>query len=687
MPASDPFVSPTSALAVGLARHEPVLYADNGFRSSDGKALLTRLERLLPTLGVSRIAELSQLSPLGFPVYQSTRPGIISHPECGQNTGSQGKGRTPLQSKLSCLMEELESICAEPRAPLLVRANYEVLRRRGLVIDPATLTCCEGGPAHHDEALMWIRGWRLAAFQQPGADVWLPAETVFFPFFPERYATASRFPCSSNGLAAGASYLEAVVHGLYEVVERAYQAFYQRGEARVRDITATALDMHLDKRARGLFGDPDAIELLTIELPPARHNLPMVVCLIHNAHCSYAGYGCSATVEISIARAVSEALQAYAVDISGSREDLAAVRPTTTKRVGAKRHSLESYRARVINKTFDTLNQEFEHLCHWVRSFGFPEIVVCDLTRGGIDIPVVKVVVPGLPCPDSLRQQRMASHCVDESTRLRFGLCAAAKITPQQSHTRQSYAPRVKVYAGLSVQEEHVKKVLPDAVFSPPAARGDILRDARDGIDVVLLIDGRFQQTLAVSVGEIADALRVGVCVYGAASMGALRATELRHCGMIAHGAIAEWVASEPYFRDDYLGLHYNSEHPQSLGVAYVDVHFALLQMQCEGRLSESQRMLLDSCYRNLHFAERDRAGFLLALVDYPDSDPLSALANEALSRPSQKRTDALGLLSRVARELSQLHRQRRALEGSLAGVRRFPFFEVGGALDISLTL
>ena len=76
-------------------------------------------------------------------------------------------------------------------------------------------------------------------------------------------------------------------------------------------------------------------------------------------------------------------------------------------------------------------------------------------------------------------------------------------------------------------------------VLLPPAAQGDVYRAVRDYRPAVIgLVDGCFHQVPAVWHKEILWAMASGVAVYGAASMGALRAAELQAFGMIGIGKI-----------------------------------------------------------------------------------------------------------------------------------------------------
>ena len=95
-----------------------------------------------------------------------------------------------------------------------------------------------------------------------------------------------------------------------------------------------------------------------------------------------------------------------------------------------------------------------------------------------------------------------------------------------------------RIYAGLSLDAANARMILPEASFSRPIARGELLQAVDEGVQVVVLIDGKFDQNLAVSPDEIRDALSCGVRLYGSSSMGALRASELHSYGMIGHGLI-----------------------------------------------------------------------------------------------------------------------------------------------------
>lgn len=93
------------------------------------------------------------------------------------------------------------------------------------------------------------------------------------------------------------------------------------------------------------------------------------------------------------------------------------------------------------------------------------------------------------------------------------------------------------VFAGPSIYG-----VVPDLAgidLRRPAQQGDVEQAVADGAQVIGLIDGHYHQVGAVWHKELLFALRSGVAIYGAASMGALRAAECEAFGMKPVGTIA----------------------------------------------------------------------------------------------------------------------------------------------------
>lgn len=127
------------------------------------------------------------------------------------------------------------------------------------------------------------------------------------------------------------------------------------------------------------------------------------------------------------------------------------------------------------------------------------------------------------------------------------------------------------VFSGPTISAAEVRDRLPDSLAFPPARCGDVLQVLRLAPHTIVLIDGVFEQEAAVWHKELLVALHRGVRVIGAASMGALRASELDAFGMVGVGRIYRDYAGGSLVDDGAVALlHAHDGRP--LTVPLVDV-------------------------------------------------------------------------------------------------------------------
>ena len=81
------------------------------------------------------------------------------------------------------------------------------------------------------------------------------------------------------------------------------------------------------------------------------------------------------------------------------------------------------------------------------------------------------------------------------------------------------------VFLGPSLLHADAATIL-DSEIRAPAAAGDVLAATLKRPPAIVLVDGLFERVPAVWHKEILFAIESGVPVYGASSMGALRATD-----------------------------------------------------------------------------------------------------------------------------------------------------------------
>jgi hypothetical protein len=118
----------------------------------------------------------------------------------------------------------------------------------------------------------------------------------------------------------------------------------------------------------------------------------------------------------------------------------------------------------------------------------------------------------------------------------------------------------ILVYLGSSLPLAEARQILPHAIYRSPCKQGDIVTDVVNlQPNRIILIDGVFRDNLSPWHKELTYALQYpGVkAVYGAASMGALRAAELDWLGMIGIGKIYHWYRSGVTEDDSEVALAY----------------------------------------------------------------------------------------------------------------------------------
>ena len=200
-----------------------------------------------------------------------------------------------------------------------------------------------------------------------------------------------------------------------------------------------------------------------------------------------------------------------------------------------------------------------------------------------------------------------------------------------------------------------------DARYLPPIRRGDLPRVVADGASQIGIIDGEFGQSFAVSVMEIRSALRAGVDIFGAASMGALRAAECRSLGMIGIGWIFDRYADGTFTSDDEVALMFNPMDRRGATIPLATIRWSLQLAIEEGVLPTwAGETLLDAA-RRIGFKTRDESALLRAVSEAPYEPAMKTLLDFMRRDPlrtDRKRLDALLLLDAM-RQRADNHRAR----------------------------
>ena len=199
-----------------------------------------------------------------------------------------------------------------------------------------------------------------------------------------------------------------------------------------------------------------------------------------------------------------------------------------------------------------------------------------------------------------------------------------------------------------------------DATYLPPARQGDVFRAVQTHRPRAIgLIDGVFLDVPAVWHREILWALSEGVHVFGAASMGALRAAELAPFGMRGIGTIfsayqaGRWPGDDAPFEDDdeVAVIHAPAEAGgAALSDPMVDLRASLDAAEAAGVIDRATRTTVVAAMKTLHFPARSFARLeQAARALLGDAAAARLIDWLGANRVAQKRLDAIAMLQAMA--------------------------------------
>jgi YcaO-like protein with predicted kinase domain len=405
-------VSSLKPVKSALDNQEIIVYRDDGNRSVSAEIAYEKAFEAAKRIGVARVSKISQLINSPIPIYASSRPQTNNHYLLGPVSGALGKGSNDLQSKLSCLMETIEYACMENIPNNLVRSTFSQLSLSEITVSPSLILrpFKDILPNDDDDQIMWTK----AFCPHLNADVFVPAETIYFPFNSEDFNVRRFFSSGTNGAASGSTYLEAIIHALYELIERAFIGGLETGMAFKTPLDLAEYYSGNDEFKE--FSKNYKISFYLIEsflLP----NIPVIECTIVANNNLFVGHGCAFDSKIAIDRSLAEAIQSLCAYTSGSREDVSMVSPgflyknysyarKEINRTAAfsikkpERVSLESFTYNDLLSRFKflftSLNEEYSEIVKYLCHAGHPVFFICNLTNPMIDLPVVKVTSPSL---------------------------------------------------------------------------------------------------------------------------------------------------------------------------------------------------------------------------------------------------------------------------------------------------
>lgn len=376
--------------------------ADKGFftgtqRTMPPERTLERIWAAAPTVGLTRLADITGLDRIGIPTVVGYRPNSPTL------TVSGGKGFSTIAALVSAGMEAVEIWHAENLRLDVIHESHAVLEDMGLTMAAHDLPLTSNSLFDRDRPEPWVMGWDLMTQKTvavPEAVVGM-GRTAGGPII-RRWMP---FAAGSNGLAGGNHILEALAAALYEVVERDAIAC---SRAHAGGMTQRVdLDTVTDPSVRWLIDRFDEAEVsaylfdITVDTRVPAY-MSVVADRRDPAMGLYRGYGAHLDPSIAMIRALTEAAQARLLLIAGARDDYFSRDQRMNRFMGdGRREAFDAIPAiasadRQQSGATSSFGQDVTVVLERLQAAGLDSAIVIDLTHADLQIPVVRVVVPGL---------------------------------------------------------------------------------------------------------------------------------------------------------------------------------------------------------------------------------------------------------------------------------------------------
>ncbi|MCY3884586.1 MAG: TOMM precursor leader peptide-binding protein [Gammaproteobacteria bacterium] len=415
-----------------LKQRPTACHNSGGTRSVDPEVTLARYRHLVSPISgvVSWLSRTSDETDSWLHVYWAgsnfgMRSRSLSSLRRSLRSKSAGKGSTREQSEVSALCEAIERYSGSYQgSEICLNRSFRDLKVDDAAIYPNDVQLFSDAQLEHAEEINaqghpynfipcrfeveakvdWTPVWSLTQRRHR----YLPTSMLYT--MPAEHRGHSDLVADSNGCAAGNSVEEAILQGFYELVERDAFAIWWYNRLKVPEIDIHSFDDDFLSGARDYYHKRDR-EIWILDIT-ADINIPTFVALSRrpNAQSEDIIYGAGAhpNARIAALRAVCELNQCLSwLPGNQKQSGLPAIddplalswwenaqidqcpwlAPSANERI----RMVSDYS--VVE--FDDMREEVEKCCALVEEKGM-EFLVLDQTRPDIELPVVRVIVPGM---------------------------------------------------------------------------------------------------------------------------------------------------------------------------------------------------------------------------------------------------------------------------------------------------
>lgn len=376
---------------------EKITYFKGTHRVIAPKRTIEINEDKLKTAGITRIADITDLDRIGLPIYTAIRPTA----EEGGVSIYGGKGITKDHAKASAMMEGFERYSAERQdSDESIISNLNDIDNN---IDPKSLNLPKD--LERVDINDWNLEWSIAHDIISENDYYIPTNAVYHPYNPKDNAK-TLFKSNTNGLASGNILEEAILHGMFEVIERDAWSIFELTHKNYSQIDLDSIESDVINEIIEKF-ESEGIKIKLMDFT-ADINIPTIAAsaddtVTKDAGLLTLGMGTHLDPEVAILRALTEVAQSRATQINGARED--TVRADFAREAGYERMKrINRYYFKqedeqislsdIENKSTHSITEDIEIVKNELIANDIEKILYVDLTRPEIDVSVVRVIIP-----------------------------------------------------------------------------------------------------------------------------------------------------------------------------------------------------------------------------------------------------------------------------------------------------
>lgn len=351
-------------------------------------------EENLKRLGLEGLAKklqmcsLQKINPswLDIPTYVMRRRSRMNGEE--KIIEDCGKGLTVDSAIESAVYEAVERRSAEiVKNKSFVTSSYTKLKQNAV---PIQILLGSQVPNDIDSLVWeWYESYDLLTKQK----IFVPANWVFFPYSRKCYLS------NTTGLGAGRSLDEAVLHGMYEVIETDTLSIYMPNSLLGKPVKLEENNGRAYEAYRRCSKSDVDISLFFL---PNDSHIPVFFCLARNIpelpNVIACGVGCRLDANVAATQAIIECAQSVSFCFYDYERELPEMTDTVHPPVhfshlhkAGKETSIDL--AAVPSVEIRSTEQETHEVLKRLRDFA-SHVVIADLTDPALKIPVVRVIIP-----------------------------------------------------------------------------------------------------------------------------------------------------------------------------------------------------------------------------------------------------------------------------------------------------